>query len=124
MGYLYAYRNVREDTQINLGALHGLDFTLDDFFCSRELFRGETDTLALDTKAPVSICKSGTFDGPASRDWDDTLVSLDESYFARRKLMPKARKRRSSMLLCTCLCPQSGGQGRACGAQERLRGVQ
>ena len=114
MGYLYAYRNVREDTQINLGTLHGLDFAFDDFFCSRELFRGETDTLALDTKAPVSICKCSSFGGSAGGDWNDTRVSLDERNFSRRELMPQPHKRWSAIL--RRLRPQGGRED---GMKER-----
>jgi hypothetical protein len=124
MAYLYADRNVREDTQVDLGALHGLDFALDDFLCGRQLFRSETDTLSLDTKAPVSVRESGAFDGPANGDWNDTLVSLNESYFARRKLVPKAHEILSSMPQHWCLHLQSRGQGSACGSQEGMRWVQ
>jgi len=79
---------VREDPQVHLCALYGLDFTLNDFLRGRKLFSSEADTLALDAEAPVSICKRSAFGGSANRDWNDTLVSLDERYLARRELVP------------------------------------
>ena len=78
--YLYTNRNMREDPQVYLGTLDRLNFTLDDFLCSRELFSSEADTFALDANAPVSIFKCGPFDESASGDWNDTRVSFDESY--------------------------------------------
>lgn len=75
---------MREDPQVHPGTLDGFNFTLDDFLCSRELFSSEADTLTLDAKAPVSICKCGSFGGSANGDWNYTRVSLDERYFSRR----------------------------------------
>ena len=96
--YLYTNGKVREDPQVHLGTLDGFNFTLDDFLCSRELFSSESDTFTLDAKAPVSICKCGSFGGSASRDWNDTRVPLNERYFSRRELMSQPHKRWSAIL--------------------------
>ena len=89
---------MREDTQVHPGTLDRFNFTLYDFLCSRKLFSSEADTCTLDAKAPVPICKCGSFGGSASGDWNDTLVSFDERYFSRRELMPQPYKRWSAIL--------------------------
>lgn len=80
---------MREDPQVHFSALNGLNFTLDDFFGSRKLFSSKSDTLTLDAKAPVSVCKCSSFGGSTNGDWNDALVSLDERYFSRCELMPQ-----------------------------------
>ena len=99
---------------MHLSTLDGFNFTFDDFLCSRELFSSEADTLTLDAKAPVSICKCSSFGGSAGGDWNDTRVSLDERYFSRRELMPQPHKRWSAILLR----PQ-GGREDGNGMKER-----
>lgn len=89
---LYANGNVGKHPQEDLGSLYGLNFALDDFLRTRELFCGETDAIALDANAPLSVGERGALDGTTDGDWDDALVSLDECYFARRELVPKARE--------------------------------
>ena len=84
---------------MHLGTLDGFNFTFDNFLCSCELFSSEANTLTLDAKAPVSICKCSSFGGSAGGDWNDTRVSLDERYFSRRELMPQPHKRWSAILL-------------------------
>ena len=86
---------------MHLSTLDGFNFTFDDFLCSRELFSSEADTLTLDAKAPVSICKCSSFGGSAGGDWNDTRVSLDERYFSRRELMPQPHKRDTSAQFLT-----------------------
>jgi hypothetical protein len=91
--HLYTDGKVRENPQVDLGALDGLNFALDDFLGSRKLFGSEAYTLTLDAKPPVSVCKCGSFGGSANWDWNDTRVSLDVCYFAGRELMPRAHER-------------------------------
>ena len=110
--YLYTNGKVREDAQVHLSTLDGFNFTLDDFLCSRELLSSEADTLTLDSNAPVSERKCGSFGGSASGDWNHTRVSLDVRYFSRRELMPQSHKRRSAILRCCRTLRPQGGHGR------------
>jgi len=103
---LYANGDVRKDPQENPGPFYGLNFALDDFLRTRELFCGEADAVALDANAPFSIREGGALDRTTGGDWNDALVSLDECYSAWRELVPKAHEGRSSVLQQRRLRPQ------------------
>ena len=110
---------MREDPQVHLGTLDGFNFTLDDLLRSRELFSSEADTFTLDTKAPVSVCKRGSFGGSAGGDWNYTRVSLDVRYFSRCELMPQPHKQRSAILRrCRRLRSQGGREDGVDGLKE------
>jgi hypothetical protein len=60
--HLDADRDIREDTQVDLGALDDFYFALYDFLGRGKLFCRETDTLAFNPNSPVSVCERGAFD--------------------------------------------------------------
>jgi hypothetical protein len=108
---LYANGDVRKDPHVNLGPFDGFDFALYDLFGGRELFGCETDAVALDANAPVSVGERGALDGAADGDGYDALVPLDELHSARSELMPESQEWWAAMLWRRrCLRPQGGAE--------------